>query len=85
MSASLELLQEIKDGAKALGIAPSTLCQKAVKNGAIIKRLEGGDATVTLETAERIRAFIEANRPNSPDDGTPPTVPDDAPVERAPS
>ena len=63
MSDSLNLLQEIKAGAKALGIAPSTLCQRAVKNGAIVKRLEGGDATVTLDTAQRIRAYIEANRP----------------------
>lgn len=63
MSVSMELLQEIKDGAKLLGIAPSTLCQRAVRNGAIVKRLEGGDATVTLDTAQRIRAYIEANRP----------------------
>jgi hypothetical protein len=62
MSVSLDLLQEIKDGAKALGIAPSTLCQRAVKNGHVVRRLEGG-RSVTLETATQIRAFIEANRP----------------------
>jgi hypothetical protein len=62
MSVSMDLLQEIKDGAKALGIAPSTLCQRAVKNGYVVSRLEGG-ASVTLKTAEAIRAYIEANRP----------------------
>jgi hypothetical protein len=62
MSASLELLAEIEDGAKVLGIAPSTLCQRAVKNGWIIKRLEA-NGSVTLETANKIRAYIEANRP----------------------
>lgn len=62
MSVSMDLLQEIKEGAKALGIAPSTLCQRAVKNGYVVSRLEGG-ASVTLKTAEAIRAYIEANRP----------------------
>ena len=62
MSDSLDLLQEIRDGAKVLGIAPTTLCQRAVRNGAIIKRLEGGN-TVTLKTAAAIRAYIDANRP----------------------
>jgi intein/homing endonuclease len=63
MSVSLDLLQEIKDGAKALGIAPSTLCQRAVKNGWIVKRLEEGNGSVTLETANKIRAYIVAHRP----------------------
>ena len=60
LDASLTLLGEIKDGAKALGIAPATLCQRAVQNGAIAKRLEAG-RSVTLKTAEQIRAFIAAN------------------------
>ncbi len=59
---SLDLLQEIKDGARALGIAPTTLCQRAVRNGAIVSRLEGG-ASVTLKTAGTIRAYIETHRP----------------------
>lgn len=59
---SLDLLEDIKAGAKALGIAPTTLCQRAVRNGAIVSRLEGG-ASVTLKTAGAIRAYIAANRP----------------------
>ena len=62
MSASLELLAEIEKGAKALGIAPSTLCQRAVNNGWIVKRLQD-NRSVTLETANKIRAYIEAHRP----------------------
>ena len=61
MTGSLELLQEIKEGAKVLGIAPSTLCQQAVKNGHVVGRLEAG-ASVTLETADRIRAYIGAHK-----------------------
>ena len=62
MTASLHLLEEIKEGAKAIGIAPTTLCQAAVKNGHIIERLQAGNS-VTLRTADKIRAYIEANRP----------------------
>ena len=57
MSESLKLLREIKDGAKALGIAPTTLCQRAVNNGHVVARLKGGNS-VTLETAAKIRAYI---------------------------
>jgi hypothetical protein len=64
MSTSLDLLQEIKDGAEAIGIAPTTLCQRAVKNGAIVARLEKR-GSVTLETARKIREFIEKNKPKA--------------------
>ena len=64
MSVSLDLLAEIEDGAKAIGIAPSTLCQRAVKNGQLIKRLQRGESA-TVETAHKIRAFIEAHRPKT--------------------
>ena len=74
MTTSLDLLREIETGARAIGIAPTTLCQKAVLNGALIDRLRNG-GSVTLETAHRIREFIEANLP--PLDETPTTdVPD---------
>ena len=60
MSAALNFLDEIKRGAKTLGISPSTLCQKSVKNGRLVKRLaQGGD--VEVGTVERIRAFIKAS------------------------
>lgn len=61
MAATRDLLEEIRAGATALGIAPTTLCQRALRNGGLIRRLENG-GRVTLETAETIRAYIEANR-----------------------
>ncbi len=64
MTVTSDLLNEIKKGAKTLGIAPTTLCQRAVSHGGLIRRLENG-GRVTLETAEQIRAYIEANRPKA--------------------
>ena len=65
MSASLELLREIKQGAKAIGIAPTTLCQRAVKNGGLVHRLSKKQGSVTLETANKIRAYIAKHRPQA--------------------
>jgi hypothetical protein len=70
MTLSRELLDEIRTGADSLGIAATTLCQRAVKNGGLIKRLENG-GRVTLETVEQIRAYIRDNAPDAP-----PTSPD---------
>ena len=64
MSESLKLLREIKDAAKDMGIAPTTLCQRAVQNSALAGRLKKG-ASVTLKTSERIRAYIAKHRPVS--------------------
>jgi hypothetical protein len=63
MTSEKELLAEIRAGAKALGIAPTTLCQRAVKNQHIVGRLIDGK-TVTMDTARRIRAYIAKHRPN---------------------
>lgn len=57
MTATDDFLKEIKKGAKILGIAPTTLCQNAVRNGALIRRLENG-GRVTLQTVEEIRTYI---------------------------
>jgi hypothetical protein len=62
MSISDDLLREIKEAAGALGIAPTTLCQRAVKHGGLVQRLEEG-GKVTTDVVERIRAYIDANRP----------------------
>jgi predicted transcriptional regulator of viral defense system len=62
MSTSDDLLQEIKDAAETLGIAPTTLCQRAVKHGGLIERLERG-GKVTTDVVDRIRAYIAANQP----------------------
>lgn len=57
MTATAELLREIKAGARTLGISPRTLCKNAVRNGQLVDRLEGG-GTATLETATKIRSYI---------------------------
>jgi hypothetical protein len=65
MSTTIKFLQEIRDGAKLLGIAPSYLCQMAVGNSKLMIRLEAG-GKVTLDTVDKIRAYIAANRPQAP-------------------
>jgi len=61
MSATDDLLEEIKAAAETLGMAPSTLCQKAVANGKLVRRLESG-RDVEVGTLERIRSYIEARK-----------------------
>ena len=58
---SFALLTEIQLAARDLGIAPTTLCQRAVRNTALPKRLEDG-GSVTLETAGKIRDWIKRHR-----------------------
>jgi hypothetical protein len=55
-------LREIKEAANVIGIAPTTLCQRAVKNGALVGRLERGK-TVTAATMRKVREWIARNRP----------------------
>lgn len=62
MVRSRELLDEIKIGAAALGIAQSTLCQRALRNTRLIKRLEDGQS-VTVETVEKLRTYIREHSP----------------------
>lgn len=51
------LLSEIEAAAKSMGIAPATLCERAVQNTRLPQRLrEGG--SVTLATVNRLRSFI---------------------------
>jgi hypothetical protein len=65
MLATSDLLEEIKAAAGSLGIAPATLCQRAVKNGKLVQRLEdGGD--VTIGTITRLRSYIEAQKQGAP-------------------
>lgn len=58
---SKSLLDEIEAAAARMGIAPATLCKRAVENSALPRRLAAG-GSVTLITAERIKAWIKANR-----------------------
>ena len=62
MTATERFTQEIRDAAELLGITPGTLCNYAVGNGGLYKRLQAGRG-VELETAERIRAYIRDNQP----------------------
>jgi hypothetical protein len=64
MSATSDLLQEIREGAQQLGIAPTTLCHRAVNNGHLVKRLENG-RSIEFGTADKIRAYIRDNRPKA--------------------
>ena len=61
MSDSADLLRDIKIGARALKIAPTTLCLRAVGNAHIVARLKA-DKTVTMKTASRIREYIADHR-----------------------
>lgn len=59
-NASAEFLAEIKVAASQLKLSPTTLCQKAVRNGRLVRRLELGQS-VTVDTVERIRAFVRSS------------------------
>lgn len=62
MTATERFAQEIKDAAAQLGITPGTLCNYAVGNGSLWKRLKSG-RDVTLETVDKVRAYIRDNQP----------------------
>jgi hypothetical protein len=64
MSANQALLSDIKSFSASEGIAASTLCRKAVNDGKLPKRLERG-GSVTMETAERLRAYMDEHRAQS--------------------
>lgn len=53
---SISLLREIEDSAARLGIKPSTLCHKAVRNSKLPTRLRSG--SVTVRTVNKVRAWI---------------------------
>lgn len=59
-NASAEFLAEIRVAASQLKLSPTTLCQKAVRNGRLVRRLELGQS-VTVDTVERIRAFVRSS------------------------
>lgn len=65
MLTSRALLIEIEAFSAAAGMAPSTVCRKAINDGKLAERLRHG-GQVTLKTAERLRAFMEANKTNRP-------------------
>lgn len=59
MTTSHDILKLIRSEAERIGIAPSTLCQKAVRNARLIKRLESGES-VTVDVLGRLTAWAKA-------------------------
>lgn len=58
------LLDRIEEAAAQRGIAPSTLCQLAVKNSKLPTRLQEGKS-ITLRTLGKLEAWMQANPPRS--------------------
>lgn len=64
MTQSLQemFVSEVEDYLEATGMAPSTFCLNAVNcSSKAVKRVRNG--TVTLITADKVRAYIAANPP----------------------
>jgi len=59
-----ELLQQIADYCRHSGLAESTFGRRAVNDGKLTARLRNG-GRITTETFDRIRGFMENNRPAS--------------------
>lgn len=55
------LLHEIDEFLKSTGMADTTFGQKAVRDWKLMARLRNG-GSVTLRTAGKLRAFMEAHR-----------------------
>ena len=56
-----QIIDEIENFLAVSGMAPSTFGHKTAQDGKLVNRLRRG-GTVTLPTAEKIRAFISAER-----------------------
>jgi DNA-binding LacI/PurR family transcriptional regulator len=56
-----QLLREIENVAREMGVSPATVTLRAVNNSRLPRRLAEG-ATVSLDTARRILEFIAAER-----------------------
>lgn len=65
------LLQEISDYCRRVGIAESTFGRRAVNDGKLANRLRYG-GRVTLETVERVHAFMHANNGEHAPNGSKP-------------
>lgn len=61
-------MEKVRAYAAALGVAPSTVVQRAAKlGGAAWAKWEAGDGSPTLRTADKILKYIEENpAPASP-------------------
>lgn len=83
-SATEALLAEIESYCAASGIAETTFGQKAVKNWRLVESLRSGKC-VTLRTADRVRAFIAAQKASAAEDEIPAAPGDAEPRDTAPA
>src|ERR1700754_2464255 len=56
-----ELLQEITDYCRVVGLAETTFGRRAVNDGKFISRLRNG-GRITVETLERVRSYIATHQ-----------------------
>ena len=59
-----DFIKTIEDHAAKLGIAPSTLCERAGQGGRFYARIKSGKRCWP-ETADKVRAYIAANPPET--------------------
>lgn len=64
MSISKTLLAEIREYLAETGMAATTFGRAAVANTYIVEKLESG-RTITVDTADRVRAWMKANPPST--------------------
>ena len=57
-----DILSEIRSHCRNTGISESTFGLRAVNDGKLVERLSAG-RTITLDTADRIRAYMASNPP----------------------
>lgn len=57
-----QLISEVEAHAERCGLSPATIISRAVSNGRLYGRLKNGHGC-TLDTAERIRAYMAENPP----------------------
>ena len=67
MTTSHDILALIRAEAARIGIAPSTLCQRAVRNAGLVRRLESGKS-VTVDVAARLKSWA-AQQPSGSGNG----------------
>ena len=72
-AAADSLLEEIETFCRRSGIAESTFGRQAVNDGKLCVRLRNGK-DVTLETAAKIRGYIDEHQPQKPANGGDPTM-----------
>ncbi|PIE15155.1 MAG: hypothetical protein CSA68_07335 [Rhodobacterales bacterium] len=57
-----DLIQQVENYCEAAGLAPATLCRKAVGNSRLYKNLIDGKGC-TIRVAAKLQEFISANPP----------------------